>query len=42
MGVRAGRDVKRIVLPAAGFACMVLPIEALRTPVAWWHGELQP
>ena len=40
MGVRAGRGVKRIVLLGAGFAYMVLLIEAIRVVVAWWQGEL--
>ena len=39
MGVRTGPDVKRIALLVAGFAYMVLLIEALRAAVAWWHGE---
>jgi hypothetical protein len=32
--------LKRIALLAAGFAYMVLLIEALRAAVAWWHDEL--
>lgn len=32
--------VKRMTLLGAGFAYMVLLIEALRAAVAWWHGEL--
>jgi hypothetical protein len=32
--------VKRIVLLGAGFAYMVLLIEAIRAAVAWWQGEL--
>ena len=32
--------MKRIVLLGAGFAYMVLLIEAIRAAVAWWQGEL--
>lgn len=32
--------MKPIALLAAGFAYMVLLIEALRAAVAWWQGEL--
>jgi ABC-type Fe3+-siderophore transport system permease subunit len=32
--------MKRILLLAAGFAYMVLLIEAIRAAVAWWSGEL--
>jgi ABC-type Fe3+-siderophore transport system permease subunit len=32
--------VKRIALLGAGFAWMVLLIEAIRSAVAWWQGEL--
>lgn len=31
--------MRRLVLLAAGFAYMVLLIEAVRAAVAWWHGE---
>jgi len=31
--------VKRFLLLGAGFAYMVLLIEAIRAAVAWWHGE---
>jgi ABC-type Fe3+-siderophore transport system permease subunit len=32
--------VKTAALLAAGFTYMVLLIEAIRTAVAWWRGEL--
>jgi ABC-type Fe3+-siderophore transport system permease subunit len=32
--------VKRIALLGAAFAYMVLLIEAIRSAVAWWQGEL--
>ena len=32
--------MKRIVFLGAGFAYMVLLIEAIRAAVAWWQGEL--
>jgi len=32
--------MKRLLLLGAGFAYMVLLIEAIRAAVAWWHGEL--
>ncbi|MCX7170035.1 MAG: hypothetical protein NTY41_06995 [Proteobacteria bacterium] len=32
--------MKRAALLAAGFAYMVLLIEAIRAAVAWWKGEL--
>ena len=32
--------MRRAALLAAGFAYMVLLIEALRAAVAWWKGEL--
>ena len=32
--------MKRVALLAAGFAYMVLLIEAIRAAVAWWQGEL--
>ncbi len=31
--------MRRILLLAAGFAYMVLLIEAVRATVAWWRGE---
>lgn len=31
--------MRRLVLLAAGFAYMVLLIEAVRAAVAWWRGE---
>ena len=34
------RGVKQIALLGAGFAYMVLLIEAIRAAVAWWQGEL--
>lgn len=40
MGVRAGRGMKRVAFLGAGFAYMVLLIEAIRAAVAWWRGEL--
>jgi D-alanyl-D-alanine carboxypeptidase/D-alanyl-D-alanine-endopeptidase (penicillin-binding protein 4) len=39
-GSMSGAGVKRIALLAAGFAYMVLLIEAIRAAVAWWSGEL--
>jgi ABC-type Fe3+-siderophore transport system permease subunit len=32
--------MKRLLLLAAGFAYMVLLIEAIRAAVAWWRGDL--
>jgi len=32
--------MKRLLLLSAGFAYMVLLIEAIRAAVAWWKGEL--
>lgn len=32
--------MKRLLLLAAGFAYLVLLIEAIRAAVAWWRGEL--
>lgn len=32
--------MKHVSLLIAGFAYMVLLIEALRAAVTWWHGEL--
>ena len=34
--------MKRIVFLGAGFAYMVLLIEAVRAAVAWWQGEGEP
>lgn len=34
--------MRRLVLLAAGFAYMVLLIEAIRAAVAWWRGEAAP
>jgi len=33
--------MRRLVLLAAGFAYMVLLIEAVRAAVAWWRGETE-
>lgn len=33
--------MRRVVLVLAAFGYMVLLIEALRTAVDWWHGELE-
>jgi len=40
MGLRARRIMKRLALLAAGFAYMVLLIEAIHAAAAWWRGEL--
>jgi len=34
--------MRRLLLLAAGFAYMVLLIEAVRAAVAWWRGEADP
>ncbi|MBM3391755.1 MAG: hypothetical protein FJY34_07240 [Betaproteobacteria bacterium] len=34
--------MRRLLLLVAGFAYMVLLIEAVRAAVAWWRGEADP